>query len=133
MGHLADLFLSRAWFRLQPDLDNDVLVTAGAASAAAARTAGGESILVYVPSARTLRVDLTNVAGSSAHAWWFSPQNGGVVDLGLFPTTGVHNFGGSAGPRLLVLDDASAALPARAVSGTCSPSPPLRLCSGPAS
>jgi hypothetical protein len=110
MSKLSKLFLSRAWFRLEPDLTSEVLISGGGSEAIAARTSDGESVLVYLPDSGTLIIDMTEVAGSSARAWWFTPQNGGVVDLGTFPTTGQRSFN-FTGPRVLVLDDAAAGLP----------------------
>jgi hypothetical protein len=104
MTHLAALFRSRAWQLLVPDLNNSVLTAGTGNGAAAALASNGESILVYVPSARNLTVALGGLSGTQAHGWWFDPQDGSTDDLGLF--TGTANLA-APGRRVLVLDDAA--------------------------
>ena len=110
MQHVGELFRSRAWFRLDPDYAGDLLVAGAGAGALAARTSDGESILVYVPTARNLSVDLAPLSGDQAHGWWFDPVDGGSEDLGVFSATGIADFA-APGRRFLVLDDAAANLP----------------------
>jgi Protein of unknown function (DUF4038)/Putative collagen-binding domain of a collagenase len=110
MGHLADLFHSRAWFRLMPDYAGDVLVSGAGSDGLAASTSDGDSILVYVSSARTIMVDLSGLDGTMARGWWFDPSNGSRSEIGLFFSSGVMSFT-SPGRRLLVVDDSSAGLP----------------------
>ncbi len=111
MSQLALLFNSRAWFRLEPDRTGQVLVAGAGADAAAARTVDGESVMVYVPSARALSVDLTALSGTQVRAWWFDPVDGRTSSLGVFPATGVSSFA-APGRRVLVLDDAARGLAA---------------------
>ncbi len=106
MQHLGDLFRSRAWFRLEPDFENALLVAGAGDGALAARTDDGESILVYAPTARTLSVDLAPLSGEQAHGWWFDPVDGSSSDLGVFPAMGLTDFA-APGRRILVLDDAA--------------------------
>jgi hypothetical protein len=110
MAHLGRLFLSRAWFRLEPDTTGAVL-TAGTSDAAAAVTSDGESIVVYVPSARTITVDATVLASSTARGWYFDPANGSVTDLGAMFATQPLSFS-VPGRLLLVLDTIASELPA---------------------
>ena len=100
MGHLVDLFESRAWWLLKPDLDHDVLLSDGAGTAAA-RVAGGETLIIYTPSARTLKVDLSELTflAENGRAWWFDPVDGSTQDLGTFPATGVHELPGARARR----------------------------------
>ena len=111
MTHLSDLFLSRAWFRLLPDLEGNVLVSGASDDAIAAQTSDGESILVYVPTARTITVDLSNVSSNMARAWWYDPTNGSNSMIGTVPATGTRSFT-SPGRRVLVVDDFLKSLPA---------------------
>jgi hypothetical protein len=111
MEHLGRLFLSRAWFRLEPDLTAQVLISGASDDAAAARTSDGESILVYVPTARTIGVNPTLMASSAARGWYFDPANGSVTDLGILSTLGNLNFS-VPGRRVLVLDMLQSELPA---------------------
>jgi hypothetical protein len=108
MGHLADLFASRAWFRLRPDVTGDVVV-AGGSGATAGITSDGESILVYVSSARTLTIDLSLLSGVNARSWWFDPSDGSSTDLGFSISGGLANFA-APGRGVLVIDDASSGL-----------------------
>jgi hypothetical protein len=110
MGHLADLFESRAWWRMRPDRTNAVVVDATGGTTAA-RTSDGESILVYAPSSRSLRVDLDQLSGTNAQAWWFDPVDGSVQNLGVSLSAGESDFD-APGRGLLVIDDAAAGLAA---------------------
>jgi hypothetical protein len=110
MKHLSDLFLSRAWFRLVPDTTGAVLVSGASDDANAAQTSDGESIVVYVPSSRTIGVNLAGLATNVARAWWFDPANGNGSAIGLLQATGTQSFS-APGRRLLVVDDAAANLP----------------------
>jgi hypothetical protein len=111
MGHLTALWRSRAWFRLEPDTSGEVLVADPEGDAVAARTSDGESALVYLPSSRTVSVNLQNLAGEQVQAWWFDPASGTASAIGSFAGSGAMNFS-APGRRVLVLDDASAGLPA---------------------
>ena len=108
MGHLEDLFESRAWFRLRPDLDGDVLVGGASGGTAVAITGDGETIMIYSGSG-TLSVDLTTLSGVSAQAWFFDPTDGSSLDRGVFPSDAVRDYDM---PRrgVLVIDDAAAGL-----------------------
>jgi hypothetical protein len=111
VSHIGRLFRSRAWFAFQPDLTQSVLVTGNGNGAVAARTADGESLVIYLPTARLFSVDLNQLSGSQAHAWWFNPQTGSTADIGLFTSNKVQNFI-AASRQILVLDDAASHLPA---------------------
>ena len=118
MTHFAALFRSREGWGLVPDVDRRVVASGGGNPdgtdfAAAARTPSGKSVLVYVPTARILGIDTAQVPGASFVAWWFNPTSGAAQQIGTYATGGVRSFTTPAGsPWLLVLDDASAALPA---------------------
>jgi hypothetical protein len=111
MAHLGDLFLSRAWFRLQPDTSAQLLTSGGGSGAAAAITGDGESLLAYVPTARSITVDAGDLASGSVHAWYFDPSSGAVTDLGLRSTAAPLGFS-VPGRRVLVLDTEESQLPA---------------------
>ena len=112
------LIESRPWQELVPDVSGS-LVVEGRGSygdtgyACAARTQSGSTVIVYVPSTRSISVDMTKVSGASANAWWFNPRTGAATLIGTFATTGQRAFDAPAGgDSVLVLDDASLALPA---------------------
>jgi hypothetical protein len=80
IGYLKALFEPRPWYNLIPDQAN-VVITAGKGSfgsndyVTAARTNDGQLVLAYVPSARTLTIDMTRLSGL-ANARWFDPSAG---------------------------------------------------------
>ncbi|HTZ57954.1 MAG TPA: glycoside hydrolase family 140 protein [Acidobacteriaceae bacterium] len=118
MARLKTLFLSRPWYELVPDADHKVVVDGlgefrGLDYLAAARTADGGTVMAYMPTRRTITVDMTKVSGKEAKAWWFNPRNGNATAIGTLPTTGTHQFvPPDAEDWVLVLDDGSLGLPA---------------------
>jgi hypothetical protein len=117
MVHLKALFASRPWFHLVPDQAHEV-VTAGLGEftgldyLAAARTTDGGTVIAYMPTARTITVDLARVCGRAACAWWFDPCTGKAQPAGEFPTRGTREFSPPAeGDWALVVDDAGRSLP----------------------
>jgi len=116
MIYYGRLFRSRAWHKLVPDLAGAVLTAgqqSGADYAAAARASDGSSVIVYTPMQRSLTIDMTKVAGSTARGWWFNPATGAATSLGDMATTGTRSFTPPAsGDWVLVLDDARLNLPA---------------------
>jgi hypothetical protein len=113
MIYWGRLFRSRAWFDLVPDQQHEVVTSGlgeftGLDYLSAAGTSDGGTIIAYMPTSRTITVDLTKVSGGQAVAWWFNPRNGEATLAGKFPTTGMKKFTPSApGDWVLVLDDAS--------------------------
>ncbi len=114
MKHVSDLFTTRAWHKLVPDLDGTVM-TAGAGEgvdyATAARTGDGSLVVAYIPTARTVGIDTGRPAGPVT-ARWFDPTNGkysavagsALVNSGRrdFPTPGANAIG--HGDWVLVLE-----------------------------
>jgi hypothetical protein len=111
MQQLGRLFLSRAWFRLEPDVNEQVLIAGASDDAAAAYTSDGESILVYVPSSRNVTLDLSVLESNAAHAWSFDPTHGAVTDLGILIASPSVVFA-VPGRRVLVIDTLYSELPA---------------------
>src|SRR3954451_5925773 len=74
IGHVKALLTPRAWHELVPDQDHTV-VTAGYGTfsstgsigandyVTAARTPDGKLVIAYVPSARTVTVDMSQLSG----------------------------------------------------------------------
>ena len=100
-----DFFLSIPWQDLVPDEDHSVL-TAGTGSfgnletrvsesdyATAAKTPDGSTVVVYVPTARTMTIDMAKLRGP-AKARWFDPSNGTYQDVSGKPVanSGSHQF-----------------------------------------
>jgi hypothetical protein len=96
---LRDLFSGLRWWELVPDTD-DALVTAGRGTrlapdtavdvldsdyATAARTPDGTQAVVYVPTARTLSVDVGTLAAGT-RATWVDPASGERTEVPLAST-----------------------------------------------
>ncbi len=85
MAHFTALFQSRPWYDLVPDQDHSV-VTSGlgdfgsADYVTAARTSDGRLAIAYVPSARTITVNMGRLSGS-ASARWYDPAAGTFVAI----------------------------------------------------
>jgi hypothetical protein len=106
-GYVTALFAPRAWHDLVPDT-NHVVVTAGFGTfdtsadvnlvnnndyATAARAADGSLVMAYLPTARTLTVDLSKLSGPAV-AHWFDPANGTYLPIAgsPFANTGTRTF-----------------------------------------
>jgi hypothetical protein len=79
MTHLHDLLMSLPWWQLTPDPSGNLL-TAGMARgnkrAVAARSADRSFALIYLPTRRTITVDLRQLAGPCVSATWYDPADG---------------------------------------------------------
>jgi hypothetical protein len=97
MTHARTLFASRSWWTLQPDATNLVL-TGGLSSnqdrAVAARAADRSFAIAYMPSVRTVTVNLAQLAGPNVNARWYDPANGTYVSIpgSPFPASGSQTF-----------------------------------------
>jgi hypothetical protein len=118
MARLKTLFTSRPWHELVPDEKHQVVVDGlgefrGLDYLAAARTSDGATVMAYLPTARTVTVEMNKIAGKTAKAWWFDPRTGKSNSAGDFPTSGKNQFTPPGeGDWVLVLDDASHSFPA---------------------
>jgi hypothetical protein len=117
MARLFSAFASRPWFDLVPDQRHEIVIDGlgefnGLDYLTAARTKDGESIVVYLPTARPFTVNLGKISGKNATAYWFNPRTGHATSAGQFPATGSHRFLPPAGGDwVLVIDDGSLNLP----------------------
>ena len=104
MGYVRSLFEPRRWYDLVPD-QTHATVTAGygtySASSTladndyltAARTPDGALVMAYMPTIRTITVDMTKLAGL-AGASWYDPSNGtyAAAPGSPFANTGTQDF-----------------------------------------
>jgi hypothetical protein len=103
---MKNLFASRKWYDLVPDQTHTVVTDGygtpapfGTGSvttdtyATAARTSDGTLIIVYMPTIRTVTVDLSKLSGPTA-ARWFDPSTGEYIDVSgsPFANTGTRQF-----------------------------------------
>jgi hypothetical protein len=94
------LFQPRRWYDLIPD-QTHVVVTAGYGTftssgavnasnyATAARTADGALVMVYLPTIRTVTVDMSKLNGP-ATAQWYDPSSGAYVAIAGSPLTNIN-------------------------------------------
>jgi hypothetical protein len=92
MKHVSEFFTTRQWHRLVPDLSG-AYMTAGAGAgvdhAAAARASDGSLVIAYIPTARTVTIDMTRLSGPVT-ARWVDPTNGRYNAI----AAGLANSGG---------------------------------------
>jgi len=68
--------------------------------------------MAYMPTSRTITVQMNSLSGPEAVAWWFNPRTGQVSEAGKSPTSGKKEFTPpSDGDWVLVLDNAALNLP----------------------
>jgi hypothetical protein len=113
MTYWGKLFRSRDWFNLVPDQDHKIVTSGlgefnGLDYLAAARTRDADTVIAYMPSRRTITVDLAKLNGNQAQGWWFNPRDGKATSIGALPTGASKEFTPpSDGDWVLVLDDAT--------------------------
>jgi hypothetical protein len=98
MAHFGHFFQSLDWFRLVPDADHRIL-TGGLGEmgsveyAACAWISDGSLAVCYLPSARTVTVDLSKLRGP-VQARWFDPTSGthSEVEGSPFTHSGTREF-----------------------------------------
>jgi hypothetical protein len=74
----------------------------------AGRTPDGSTVIAYMPSRRTISVDMGKMSGTQAVAWWFDPRAGRAIAAGNLSTSGTQELTPPAeGDWVLVLDDAA--------------------------
>jgi hypothetical protein len=111
--HWGRLFSSRKWYELVPDQRHEVATRGlgefnGLDYLAAARTDDGSTVIAYMPTSRTVTVDLSQINGNKAKSWWFDPRTGSTTSAGSYPTNGVKDFTPPGeGDWVLVLDNAA--------------------------
>jgi len=115
--YLKAFITSRPWHQLVPDQQHRVVTgglgeSNGLDSLAAAITTDGNTVMVYLPTAQEVTIDLSRIAGSQACAWWFNPRTGDAQPAGEYSTSGLQQFSPpTEGDWGLVLDNAALKLP----------------------
>jgi hypothetical protein len=113
---VGKVLMSRHFAQLQPDTTHTVMTAgyqSGRTYATTARTADGASIIAYIPTRRTVTLNLTQLAGSLARAWWVNPSTAQATLIGDFPTSGSQAFTTpSSSDWLLIVDNGDLNLPA---------------------
>jgi hypothetical protein len=105
---------------LVPDFNHTILTAGfqfGNMVAPAARTSDGQTIIAYLPTRRTVSINLAKISAPSAKAWWFNPQTALSTFIAEFPTTSAMDFTSpDQNDWVLVIDAASAHLSAPGVT-----------------
>jgi hypothetical protein len=114
MRHAKDLLLSRPFLTRVPDQSLLSDPGEGAHHARATRDEDGSYALVYLPTGKSVEVDLEKLSGEKLRAYWFNPRNGASARIGERKREGRHEFAPpKGGPDwVLVLEDASQDYPA---------------------
>lgn len=131
MVHLKRLFSSRPWYDLTPDqfspkpwfelvlAEEPRVVVDGLGEQngmdflAAAYTTDRGTLIAYLPTARTVTVNLARLSGTQKAGWWFNPRDGVSGSIGNLPGEDLARLTPPAeGDWVLVIDDAVKALPA---------------------
>ncbi len=114
MSHARALFESRAWWDLEADVAHRLVVEGHGDPGAddgvqAAATSSRDTLIAYLPTRRTIRVDLRQLSGARLAGFWFDPRTGSSTPIPPFPRAGTRTFEPPAdGDWVLVLDDAAA-------------------------
>ncbi len=113
LKHLRSLLESRPWWKLVPDVNNKIAVEGRGAFAtndyAVTALADDSSFAFsYLPTKRTLTLDLAKLSGERVVATWFNPRTGESTPIGEFPDKPRRTFEPpSDGDWVLVADDAA--------------------------
>jgi uncharacterized protein DUF4038/collagenase-like protein with putative collagen-binding domain len=102
LSYMKGLFAPRPWWTLVPDRAHTVLTKGyGKFSktdpipddtyATAAITGDGTLAMAYLPTVRTVTIDLSKMAGQTT-ARWFDPSNAAFTAIGSFANTGTQTF-----------------------------------------
>lgn len=98
MQHLLAVYgAPREWWRLQPDNANAFLtsgLSSGPDRAVASKADNGSYALAYLPSVRTVSINLGQLAGPRVAASWFDPATGATAAIAGSPfnATGAQTF-----------------------------------------
>jgi hypothetical protein len=112
--NLGKLMNARPWYNFVPDINHTVVISGYGTSStfdwiACTREASGKTVMAYIPQdTMTPTVDMTQISGPTASAWWYNPSNGVASSIGSYSTVGTQAFTPpDANDWVLVLDDAS--------------------------
>jgi hypothetical protein len=102
LSYVKQLLSTRKWWDLVPDRKHEVLTHGfGMFSkddpipddtyATAARTTDGSLVMAYLPTIRTVTIDMSKLSGP-ATASWFDPSNAATISIGSFANSGTQTF-----------------------------------------
>jgi hypothetical protein len=95
LTYLGKLMKSRRHWLMRPDRTSTVMtagVQTGTSQATTSRATDGSSVIAYIPTRRQVTIDMTEVGGSTARAWWYDPRTGAAALISTYATSGTQNF-----------------------------------------
>jgi len=97
MVHVRTILNQARWPLLVPDLNNLYLVgdlSSGDTRAVASVCSDGSAALAYIPTRRTITINLARLAGPRVNLRWFDPSSGAYsgIDAALAPNTGSRSL-----------------------------------------
>jgi len=113
MMHFGKLLGSRKWYQLITDQKHQVVTEGlgefrGLDYLAAAFSEDMSSLVVYMPSARSITVDHGKLKAMKLRAQWYNPSVGEFIDTGEFSTKGqVKHSPPKDGDWVFILEDAA--------------------------
>lgn len=113
MGNIARLIKSRKWWTLVPDYDSTVVTSSkgsGTSYHATAKSDNNETVLVWCANTNTVTVDMSEINGTSAKAWWWDPDDNTYELIGTYATSGTRDFTPGESRLVLVLDNLDSGL-----------------------
>jgi Protein of unknown function (DUF4038)/Putative collagen-binding domain of a collagenase len=114
MQHARALLLSRPFLSRIPDQSLIVSdVGAGTHHVRATRDAEGSYALIYIPSGRSVELELTTLSGQRLAGYWYDPRTGLARSFGLLEKQSRASFTPPAGGPdwVLALDDLASGFP----------------------
>ena len=97
LTYLRSLMEALAWTKLLPDFANTFLtsgVRTGSDQAVAALAGDGSFGLLYMPSVRSVTINLGRLAGPKVGMYWYDPTDGSRLEVSgsPFPASGIRTF-----------------------------------------
>lgn len=90
MIYLKKLILSHAYFERVPD--QSLIADQGQRYDYQAATHGKQYAYIYTFNGRDIKVNMGKITGAKVKASWYSPRDGKLSSVGLFPNKGVISF-----------------------------------------
>lgn len=112
--HLKNLMLSRPYLNRIPD---QLLIASDVGTDGnhirATRSSDGSYAMIYIPFPQTFEVDLSQLSGQRAVAWWYDPQTGARKGVGHYAIGSTQVFTTPEGGEdwVLVLDETTKKFP----------------------
>jgi len=117
MKIIFGLFDSQPWYNLVPIEQGQIILDGRGEFGSrdyvcAAMVPDKSCFLAYLPTSRTIRLNLGGLKQAELIGWWFNPRNGQASSIGQFSAIGLREFSPPGeGDWVLVIDQESLKLP----------------------